>query len=269
MTTHTGEVMGTVATVRFIEAPDAATDPGRPTRMAAAAEAFLAAMRDDEAIFSPFQAGSAIRRIARGELTIADAPPQVVEVERACRNALAVTDGRFDAWRDGWFDPTGLVKGWSIDRAFEARLAPLLTIEPGIAAVGVTVGGDLRVATAPTAEWSWSIAVSNPFDPSRGVARVSLRDGAIASSGSAERGAHIIDPALGRPAESVTQATVIADPGPTSLQTADLWATVAVIAGPDNLTWAPAAPGIQTVLLVAPDTSTRRWDREPDTPSVP
>jgi thiamine biosynthesis lipoprotein len=53
-------------------------------------------------------------------------------------------------------------------------------------------------------------------------------DSAVATSGTAERGAHIIDPHLGRPAAGLASITVV---GP-SLALADAYATAAFAMGP-------------------------------------
>ncbi|NKY40804.1 FAD:protein FMN transferase, partial [Cellulomonas septica] len=77
------------------------------------AQAFAEVDRLD-ALLSPFREDSELSRVRRGDLALADAGPELREVERLCRTALARTLGWFDAWRwrDG-FDPTGLVKGWA------------------------------------------------------------------------------------------------------------------------------------------------------------
>jgi thiamine biosynthesis lipoprotein len=228
---------------------------------AAAVAAFVESLRADERTFTPFDEHSAIRRIARGDLELADAPPEVREVEQACRAARVATGGRFDAWHKGWFDPTGYVKGWAVERAFGRHLEPLLASRGGpetsgatILAVGVNCGGDLRVATRAGADWVWRTGIVDPFDRMNVLATLQLTDGAVATSGPAERGAHITDPSTGAPAVGVASATVVAD----RLDHADLWATTAVVAGFDDLSWLVAADTVSG-LLVADDGRTRRW----------
>ena len=81
------------------------------------------------------------------------------------------------------------------------------------------------------------------------IATSPLRNGAVATSGIAERGAHILDPRTGSPATGVASATVVAS----TLELADVWATASVVAGFD----APLPPA-GTVLLVAEDGRIRR-----------
>lgn len=244
------EVMGTRASVHVV------THDAMPSLVGLAVgdavERALASLHDADRRFSTYRDTSEIRRLARGELTLDGAHPDVREVEEACRTALAATGGRFSAWWRGWFDPTGYVKGWAVDRAVTAHLADLLDVD-GVVAVGLNVGGDLRVRTRPGADWQWAIGITDPRDRSRTVARLTLADGAVATSGTAERGEHLIDPHTGRPARDVLSATVVAD----TLADADVWATTAVVAGGD-LAWIDGA-GTRSGLLVCADGTTRRW----------
>ncbi len=240
-------IMGTVFSIHLI------VEGGMPVAGEAAAEACFAQLRELDRVFSPFRADSDISRLRRGELAAQRADPRVDDVRRACARLLEQTAGRFDAWRDGWFDPTGYVKGWAAERAARAHLAPLLCVD-GTVAVGLNAGGDLQVFTAPDADWSWSIGIADPHRPGAVLATVALRDGAVATSGTAERGAHIVDPHTGRAAIAVASATTIAD----SLTDADVWATVAVAAGADDLDWVAVAP-IRSALLVDRAGAVRRW----------
>ena len=61
----------------------------------------------------------------------------------------------------------------------------------------------------------------------------SLFDGVIASSGTYERGAHVIDPRVGVPAVGARAATVI---GPDA-GVADALATAVIVDGRDSVNW--------------------------------
>ncbi|MDR2997753.1 MAG: FAD:protein FMN transferase [Microbacterium sp.] len=216
------EVMGTVASVHVIGSiPDAA--------FTAAAEAVFDVLHRADRVFSTYDERSDIRRIARGELAVADADPWVAEVADGCRQAEAATGGLFNAHLDGRFDPTGYVKGWATELAAREHLADLVRM-PGVMAAGLDVGGDMQLFTADRSDWMWNVGIVDPADRTRVLATVPVREGAVATSGSAERGAHIIDPRTGRPATGIVSATVIAP----SLTQADVWATAAVVAGPDT-----------------------------------
>lgn len=248
--TWTHEVMGSVATARLVF--DRPQD-GEGEASVAVAAAFAELDRMD-ALFSPYRADSEVSRIRRGETTIGEADPLVAVVADACREAAIATDGRFDAWLGGAFDPTGLVKGWAVERAARLHLASVLGTD-GCLAAGLSVGGDMQLLTADGADWTWRVGISDPARPGEIVATLDVPRGAVATSGTAERGAHVLDPRTGRPADgSVASATVVAD----SLTHADVWATTAMIAGFDDLTWIATA-GTTTGLLLAADGRTRRW----------
>lgn len=208
-------------------------------------------LREIDRVFSTYRDDSHISRIRRGELSIADADPRVATVHTACVAATAQTRGRFDAnWR-GWFDPTGYVKGWAVEEAARRHLAPLVERE---IAVGINAGGDMQLFTAVETDWRWSVGIADPRHPGAMIATIDVADGAVATSGTAERGHHIIDPRSRLPAAGVRSATVIAD----GLAQADVWATAAVVAGFDDRSWIGEA-ATRTGLLVADDGRITRW----------
>jgi thiamine biosynthesis lipoprotein len=243
-------VLGTTCSIHLVRPPEDERD-----LFEHAVQACWHELRDIERRFSVYRADSDICRLARGEIKLARTDRRVREVEELCHEALSRTEGRFDAWREGWFDPSGLVKGWAIDRVAQRHLAPLLK-KVGAAAVGLNAGGDMRLFTAPTSAWRWRVGISDPVATTgrRILATVEIADGAVATSGTAERRAVVLDPRTGEPATSVASATVLAD----TLTEADLWATTAVVAGFDDLRWIGGA-GTRSGLLIAPDGATRRW----------
>jgi thiamine biosynthesis lipoprotein len=198
---------------------------GADARSPAAADAVAAVyseLREVDATFSTYRADSAVSRLNRGGLALADADPDVREVADRCAAARTRTGGLFDADRpDGTWDPSGLVKGWATERA--ARL---------LAAVGVdwclNAGGDV-VVLCPSGE-EFGIGIQDPADPTRVGAVVRRSSGGVATSGSAARGAHIYDPRTGRVVTGGAASVTVAGP---SLETADVLATAAFVAGPD------------------------------------
>ena len=244
--TWTRAVMGSVASLRLVTA-----DPS-PTAARRVAACFAELARVEE-IFSPFLPTSDISRIRRGEIQIADAHRLVAEVACECRDAEVATDGRFSAWRDGRFDPTGYVKGWAVERAAARHLTPLLE-EDGCHAVGLSVGGDMQLLTAEGSDWTWRVGIPDPASPTEMLATLEVTRGAVATSGSAERGRHIVDPRSGEGVTGVASATVMSQ----GLAHADVWATAAIVAGFDDLSWLARAR-TTTGLLVSDDGRTRRW----------
>ena len=106
-------VMGTVFSIDL-------RDPGVPHDVLADVVAWLHAV---DATFSTYRPDSAISRMARGELRLADCPPEVAEVLDLCARAERDTEGYFCARWNGGLDPIGLVKGWSVERAHRMLVA--------------------------------------------------------------------------------------------------------------------------------------------------
>ncbi|MDR1807018.1 MAG: FAD:protein FMN transferase [Propionibacteriaceae bacterium] len=242
------ELFGTVVTIQLVRGPEDERE-----RFNAAVRSCWDELRLVEKRLSPVLETSDLRRLAAGTLKLARADKRVREVEALCHEAKAETGGLFDAWYAGDFDPSGLVKGWAVDQVAERYLHPLLK-RLGASAVGISAGGDMRLFTAPTSVWRWRVGVADPAHPGGLLATLEIANGAVATSGVAERGNRIVDPRTGRPAESVASATVVAD----TLAAADRWATAAVVAGFDDLSWIEGAP-TRSGLLIARDGRVRRW----------
>ena len=157
---------------------------------------------------------------------------------RSPRGCLAPTASR-------GFDPTGLVKGWAVEQAFDRLMKRLAALDAHD--VLMSAGGDIVVACTRTDTPDWSIGIEDPRDRSRFVMNVPMRRGAVATSGIAARGQHIVDPSTGRAPTSLLSATVI---GP-SLTWADVYATAAFIKGPEANTWMSAIADHACVLVGA------------------
>ena len=169
--------------------------------------------RDVDARFSPFRRESAVSRRARGERA-RDA--ELDTVLAACEALRRRTDGYFDAYATGVLDPSGLVKGWAVDRA------GVLLDAAGVRRWCLDAGGDVLVRGG-----GWRVGIRHPADPRALAGVVEVDDGAVATSGAYERGAHVRDPHTGRAPEGVRSVTVL---GP-ALATADAFATAAFAMG--------------------------------------
>ncbi|MFI7587212.1 FAD:protein FMN transferase [Spongisporangium articulatum] len=234
------QVMGLPVSVH-VRGPQA-----RTPAVARAVAGLFASLRDDDAVFSTYRPDSAVSRIRRGALRLDDAGPRVREVAALCAEAETRTDGAFSAWLPDAaghraFDPTGLVKGWAVQRAFD-----VLTTRLDGHDVLVNAGGDVAVRCTRTDTPPWRIAIEDPRDRTRTLVTVPLRTGAVATSGTAARGTHLDDPRTGRPAASgLLSATVI---GP-SLLWADVYATAAFVMGAEAAEWVDSL-GDHAVFLV-------------------
>jgi thiamine biosynthesis lipoprotein len=213
-------------------------------RAVAAAYAELARL---DAVFSTYRPDSPISRRRRGDLAAGSGDPLVEEVERICAVAAERTGGAFTAWlpdADGVlrFDPTGLVKGWAVDRAARDLSGLPATAWSVNAGGDVLVGRHAYVPPEGADAAPWRIGVEDPRDRSRMVAVVPLTTGAVATSGTAARGAHLYDPANRQPVDRAGSMTVVAD----TLLWADVWATALFVGGERaREAFARNAPGAQ------------------------
>jgi thiamine biosynthesis lipoprotein len=217
--------------------------------------ALVGELREVDQVFSTYRPDSFISRLGRDEIGLADCPPEVSEVLEIANQAVELSGGAFSVHlpdTDGElvFDPTGVVKGWAVERAARRHLDRLADTDYCLSAGGDLVARTLHPGTEP-----WSIGIENPHDPTRIVATVPLRTGAVATSGTTHRGTHIIDPRTGRPTYGVASVTVVGD----SLTWTDIEATTAFAQGLQALDWLRGRPG-RTGLIVWADGRTTLFD---------
>jgi FAD:protein FMN transferase len=187
----------------------------------AAAGAVFADLIEIDRVFSPYKANSAVSRLARGEVAWIELDPVVLDVAERCTQARQLTDGLFDADRPGGgWDPSGLVKGWAAELAAR-RLRRVRDVDWCLNA-----GGDV-IVLCPSG-LPFTVGIQDPRDPGQVVAAVSRADGAVATSGTAARGAHLYDPRTGGRAMSRWSSVSVSGP---SLEIADVLATAAFVAG--------------------------------------
>jgi thiamine biosynthesis lipoprotein len=220
---------------------DRLTDEGVEQRIAAV----FAELRHVDAVLSPYRDGSDLSAWERGALRLADADPKLAQVVALCDEARQRTDGWFDprglpdpGTDEPRYDPSGLVKGWAVEHA-----ARHLTALDGYGWC-LNAGGDVLVH-APADQPAWRIGIEHPHDPARIMRVVERHCGAVATSGSTHRGAHIVDPHTGQPATMTRAVTVT---GPTLLW-ADVYATAAAARGPAALPWLEDFDGYEALMV--------------------
>ena len=214
---------------------------GRHVDDAAAQEAWaevMADLRDADRVFSTYREDSFVSRLGRGEITLADCPPEVREVFELGQVARVQSGGAFDVRRrtpdgDTVLDPSGVVKGWAVQRA-SAWLHALPETDFCLSA-----GGDMVCHTDDPAGRPWRIGIEDPADPARLLAVVPVRRGGVATSGTAHRGEHLVDARTGALPTQVASVTVVAG----SLTWADLDATSAYALDAEATTWLAGRPG--------------------------
>ena len=197
--------------------------------------------------FSTYKDDSEISRINRGELRREDAHPHVRYVLERCEELREETAGYFDMQTPtGSIDPSGLVKGWAVDRA-----AAILD-EAGLHNYAVSAGGDMRVRGRAVPELAWRIGIQHPLDTQQVAAVIETSAKlAVATSGSYARGEHIVDPHTGRPPSGILSVTIVGR----ELATADAYATAAFAMGPDLAPhWTARLEGYEAMTILADET---------------
>jgi thiamine biosynthesis lipoprotein len=202
----------------------------------AAADAAFAWFHEVDDRFSPFKPDSEVSRLMRGEVGLSQVSSDLAEVLEIADAVEVLSGGVFDIRghrSDGAPDPTGVVKGWSVDRA-AAILAGA-----GIDRFYLSAGGDVVVRGGQERGVPWKVGIAHPFVPAAVALVLQGDDLAVATSGTTERGHHISDGRTGAVADGLLTATVA---GP-ELGRADAYATAAFAMGLEGLRWVDALPG--------------------------
>ena len=234
MIVHVEAVMGTVFSFHV--------DPGQcPTGEATTAIASACTrLHELDSVFSTWRPESPMSRFRAGLLRLDEAPREMTRVMALCEEARALSKGWFDPWAmPGGFDPTGLVKGWSVADALEVlRLA-------GVKAAMVNGGGDIAVLGSPPEDNpTWRIGIRHPWRP-EALACVLEVEGAVATSGCYERGPHLINPKDGRMLFETASASVVG----ANLAICDALATALVVADEEGPELAHSLDGYEAYLV--------------------
>ncbi|MEH1128633.1 FAD:protein FMN transferase [Micromonospora sp. CPCC 206061] len=197
----------------------------------------VAELRAIDATYSPLRRTSLVARLRRGEVS-PDVYAPLADIVARCDAMRAATDGWFDAWAvPGGFDPSGLLKGWAVERA-GARLRAA-----GISDYAVVSEADLAVRGHAPHGGPWRIAVHRPLEHSRSPMILEMTEGSVGTSGLTGQQGHVVDPHTREPVRQGVAAVL----GP-DLSVADAYATALVAAGPAGLSWFPTPDGYRLLL---------------------
>lgn len=169
--------------------------------------------------FSPYKINSEVSKYRRGLIIESQLSPELKSVIEQCMQAQANTRGYFSAWAAGAFDPSGYVKGWAIAEAGK------IIEQNGYKTYSIGAGGDILARS--DSEKIWNIGIQDPTDSTKILNMLSISNGAVATSGNYERGAHIINPKTKQPAKELASVTIT---GPDIIW-ADVLATAAFAMG--------------------------------------
>jgi thiamine biosynthesis lipoprotein len=223
----------------------------------------LTSLRAADQLFSTYRPDSFLSRMIRQEKGTEQLPPDVAEVFALGHRAERESGGAFSIRRPGpggdvVLDPNGVVKGWAVERAAE-HLRALDATDFCLSA-----GGDMTCRTLDPTAAPWRIGIENPFDTRTLIAVVPVHTGAVATSGTAHRGSHLVDGRTGQPPTGVASVTVIAD----TLTWADIDATAAYAMGERAAEWLAARPVRSSLVVWADGTTSLDEPEKPERAAV-
>jgi len=202
--------------------------------------------------YSPFIESSLVSRINRGEVDELEYSNELHEILAVARQTKHETNGYFDVWHKGDFDPSGIVKGWAIAKA--AKIIGRYTNDFYIEA-----GGDIQVGGVNEEGGPWQIGIRNPFDRHQNIKVVALKNSAIATSGTAIRGQHIYDPVNNKKLNEIVSISVIAS----NIIDADRMATAAFAMGVKGIYFIEQLDGYEACAVTSDKTTitTTGWQK--------
>ena len=198
-------------------------------------EAAFERLRAIDRQFSPYKQDSELSKYKRGELTELTLSSEMKFILHACRWAEEKTEGYFSAWYGDSCDPSGYVKGWAVAEA--GRVIE----EGGHKTYCIYAGGDILARS--NSGKVWQIGIQDPTDKKKILNKLSITNGAVATSGNYERGKHIINPKTKKPADELLSITVV---GPDIIR-ADILATAAFAMGKKGLSFIKKQKGYKAL----------------------
>jgi len=234
------QIMGTAITIDL-------RDDGVP--VAALDEAFASLVRAD-ARYSTYRPDSEVSRLGRGEMVLADCSLELRQVLTLAEQLRVDSDGHFDVRHraDGALDPSGLVKGWAVEEA------AWILDQAGARNYAINAGGDIVLRGEPEPGQPWRVGIRHPLLAEAVAHVLELRTGAVATSGTYERGEHISRPRAGDGSRDWLSLTVV---GP-SLAYADAYAPAGFAMGHPGLAWVNRHDGYRAYGMIG-NASGVRW----------
>lgn len=191
--------------------------------------------------FSTYKTTSEISAINCGDLALEHASEEVQLIFALCEETKRETGGYFDIKTPSDdYDPSGLVKGWSIWNA-----AKLLE-KKGFKNFYIDAGGDIQPHGNNADGKPWAIGIKNPFNETENIKVVYTSDKGVATSGTYIRGMHIYNPNNKHvPVNEIVSLTVI---GP-NIYDADRFATAAFAMGARGINFIESLNGYEGYMI--------------------
>lgn len=193
--------------------------------------------------FSTYKENSEITKINKKKINDEDWSADMKIIFELSLQTKKETNNYFNIQRaDGTYDPSGIVKGWSI-----WNVARILD-DDGFKNFYVDAGGDIEVRGHNSENLPWRVGIKDPFDvEGKKIVKVlSLSNCGIATSGTYIRGEHIYNPLQkNKPANEISSLTVI---GP-NVYEADRFATGAFAMGLESIHFIESLNGFEGYMI--------------------
>ncbi len=191
--------------------------------------------------FSTYKNTSEIAHINQGVLAKKNWSEDMKIVFRLCARTKRETGGYFDiATSDGRYDPSGLVKGWSIQNASK------ILEHDGFHNFYIDAGGDIQVCGENSEGRTWTVGIKNPFEQKEIIKVLYVKNEGVATSGTYIRGQHIYNPKVKhQPITDIVSLTVI---GP-NIYEADRFATAAFAMGKSGIGFIENLKGFEGYMI--------------------
>lgn len=189
--------------------------------------------------FSTYKDTSEISAINQGKVKAKNFSSEMKTVLALAEETKRQTGGFFDISNNGWLDPSGIVKGWAIANAAE------ILKKDGLKNFYLEAGGDIQVSGRNKQSQTWQIGIRNPFNIGEIVKVIKLGSGAVATSGTYERGHHIYNPKTKTNVSEIVSLSVI---GP-NIYEADRFATAAFAMGKAGILFIEKLTGFEGYMI--------------------
>jgi thiamine biosynthesis lipoprotein len=193
--------------------------------------------------FSTYKDDSEVSKINRHELFEDEYSDEMQEVIILSKQTSDATNGYFSVTTpERTFDPSGLVKGWAIQKAVS------MLEKKGFKNFYLEIAGDIQTSGTNSEGKEWSIGVRNPFAREEVVKVIYPHGKGIATSGTYIRGKHLYNPHdQDNSPEDFVSLTVL---GP-NVYEADRYATAAFVMGKEGMHFLEQLPDFEAYAIDA------------------
>ena len=198
--------------------------------------------------FSTYKKKSEISLINKGLVKKEDFSNDMREIFSLSEETKKITSGYFNIMTpSGIYDPSGIVKGWSIYKA------SCILKKDGFENFYIDAGGDIQTSGKNSSVEKWKVGIRNPTNNNEVIKILELSGEGIATSGSYIRGDHIYNPNdTIHIIKDIVSLTVV---GP-NIYEADRFATAAYAMGSKGINFIEQLEGFEGYIINSNSTAT-------------